>query len=480
MNNDSPPENFKNIPKDTENHNPLEDISTFKDELSNLEKHWEPDAKQKENSNSKSFNQSVYNNLPDLLKYGCDSLTDATDKEVFLFGALGVISAILPNIRGFYDGKFYSPHLYVFVLANYGVGKGALFYSKLLAQNINRKKREQSEARKQEYEAKRLQYEKDLNAFKQDKKGITEPPEHPEEPIESLLFIPANNSRTGIFQLLKDNNGQGIIFETEGDTIADTLKQDWGNFSDGLRKAFHHESISYYRRTGRELVEIEKPCLAVVISSTYDQLLNLIPSIQNGLFSRFMFYSLKGNKGFKNVFDDLKSECLIRFDTLGENFEKIYDNLFGLDGPVTVELTKEQEDRFLETFGEWKTEIREYVSEDLDGTVNRLGLICFRIAMIFTALRHFEGGQRFPDTLTCLDKDFDNAMEIGSILKQQALKVFYKMPKHKKEKKENDTEREAQKKRVRELFANGMKPNEILKKLRLKVTRQTVYNWIHE
>jgi hypothetical protein len=35
--------------------------------------------------------------------------------------------------------------------------------------------------------------------------------------------VPANNSATGLFQILNDNKGIGLIFETEGDTLAQTF-----------------------------------------------------------------------------------------------------------------------------------------------------------------------------------------------------------------------------------------------------------------
>src|SRR5690554_6717079 len=105
-----------------------------------------------------------------------------------------------------------------------------------------------------------------------------------------MLFIPANNSSTGAYQLLNDSDGKGLIFETEGDTLAKAFKSDYGDYSDGFRKAFHHETIAYYRRTDRELVEIDHPKLSTLLSGTPMQISALIPSAENGLFSRFMFY----------------------------------------------------------------------------------------------------------------------------------------------------------------------------------------------
>ena len=58
------------------------------------------------------------------------------------------------------------------------------------------------------------------------------------------------------------------MFETEGDTLANTFASDYGDYSNGFRKAFHHETISYVRRKDREYVNLKHPRLAASGSST--------------------------------------------------------------------------------------------------------------------------------------------------------------------------------------------------------------------
>ena len=111
-----------------------------------------------------------------------------------------------------------------------------------------------------------------------------------EFPNKSMLFLPANSSSTGLQELLQNNQERGILFETEADTLNIILKQDFGDYSDVLRKAFHLESIVYYRRGNKEYKSISEPKLSVIISGTPNQLTKLIPSAENGLFSRFIIY----------------------------------------------------------------------------------------------------------------------------------------------------------------------------------------------
>ena len=52
-----------------------------------------------------------------------------------------------------------------------------------------------------------------------------------------------------------------------------------------------------------------------------------------------------------------------------------------------------------------------FTSEDAAGVVYRLGLIFFRLCMIFSALRKFENGDASP-TIICTDEDFNTVMKI--------------------------------------------------------------------
>jgi len=346
----------------------------------------------------KGFPDAVFDNLPDLLKNACAILTEQTEKEVFLVGAIGVVSGLLPNVRGFYDGQHTGCNLFCYVLGQYGTGKGGLKLAYQLGKAVHARRKEISA----ELQAK---YKQDCIEAKENKE-----PE-PQNPGSKLLYIPANNSKSGFVELLHENEGRGILFETEGDTLADALKTDYGGFSDVLRKAFHHERVSFYRRTGREHREIEAPFLSVILSSTIDQYQKLIPNIQNGLFSRFLHYHLAPNHDFKDVFDRRKRTYPEYFERLAQTFLDIYTYLETLSAPIEFELRVHQQARFLTVFDAWKKEVGEYVSTDLEGTVNRLGLICFRLAMLFTALRNFGEGD-YSLNMICADVDFENALQI--------------------------------------------------------------------
>lgn len=397
----------------------------------------------------------IFDNLPNLLKTGVDTLTDQTDKEVFLYGALGCLSSIMPNVYGLYDGKPIYPHLYVYVLGNAGAGKGALEYARKLIIQVHIQKQSESE----------------------DENGHS----------KKRLFIPANNSSTGAIELLGENDGEGLIFETEGDTMANAFKSDFGNYSDTFRKGFHHEPILLYRTTEKKNINIEKPRIAAVLSSTFGQLLSLIPTVENGLFSRFLFHEVEPTDEFKDVFGLSKKAYDTAFSDLSERFLTMYHDLSSFE-EIVFDLQDHHKDFFIMAFTKWKREIRDYLNNDfgqydLDGTIHRLGLICFRVSMVLSTIRHFESGKISPQ-LICSDEDFYTAFRLVEIARNNALAIYTRLPKPKFYNSEGNNkflQKADLLERAKGLQEKGMSYSDIAKEIFNDASRKgTIHKWLNE
>jgi hypothetical protein len=230
-----------------------------------------------------------------------------------------------------------------------------------------------------------------------------------------MLFFPGNNSAAGFLKLLHDSYKRGIIFETEGDVLSTSFKMDYGDYSAGFRNAFQHEPISYYRKTDEEYVEIDRPCLSVLLSGTPKQIQTLIPNPENGLFSRFMFYVMNMKYEWKNVFVSLTDKGLdYHFEQLGNEFFTFYKELELLP-EINFKLTNDQQERFNTFFGQVQNLYITIQEEDIISSVRRLGLTAYRIMMIFSALRLMESGEQSSE-LICEDADFENTLRMISVL----------------------------------------------------------------
>ena len=366
-----------------------------------------------------TFPKSLYPQLPEFLQKITNVATSDEERDILLLGSLVTISACFPKLFGIYDGKKVYANLFLFITAQASAGKGRLVHCRQLVNPIHKELREEAKQLKQQYDIELAEY----NA----KKGKKDDTEKPIKPPEKMLFIPANNSSTGAYQLLGESDGRGLIFETEGDTLAHAFKSDYGNYSDGFRKAFHHETISYYRRTDREFVDIENPCLSTVLSGTPKQVSALIPSAENGLFSRFIFYFMNVKPVWKNVFASTTDNGLDDyFESLGSEFYDLYKTLKSNE-QIQVFLTADQQEEFNQFFSEIQVKYLNLQGMDYMATIRRLGLIAFRFCMLFSALRILETGDA-SNKLICEERDFKTALAMIKVLVKHSSKVFGELP----------------------------------------------------
>ncbi|PLB85344.1 DNA primase [Dysgonamonadaceae bacterium] len=364
------------------------------------------------------FPDDIYSLLPDFLQQITRNAISPEDADLLLLGSLVVLSACMPNVYGIYGGVTVYPNLFLFVSAQASAGKGRLTLCRHLVEPIHHRLRESYKIEMEEYRRKQAEYvanKKNPDA------------EQPQEPPLRTLFIPANSSATSVYQVLNDNKGVGLMFETEGDTLANTFKSDYGNFSDGFRKAFHHETISYNRRKDREFVELQSPRLSAVLSGTPRQILTLIPDAENGLFSRFIFYFMNVRLVWNNVFANDGADTLdSTFCRIGEQFYDLY-KILQTSPPIRFCFSKPRQDEFNAFFDDVQKQYAALFGLDIVASVRRLGLITYRIAMILTTLRIYDDGN-ISTTMVCNDADFRTALAMVNVLLQHTAKVFQTLP----------------------------------------------------
>ena len=366
--------------------------------------------------------QSVYDNLPPILFESCKVFIHERERDTFLTGALAILSGCLPNVSGLYSGSVIFTSLFSFILAPAASGKGTLKFAKALADKYHDKILAESIEDKKHYEEKLSEYNKLKSKGK-----LEENVEMPQTPKFKVVFIPANTSNAKIIQHLDCNKGKGIICETEADTMGTAFKNDWGSYSDMLRKSFHHEKISVSRKTDGEFIEVNNPQLAVALSGTPKQIFNIISSAEDGLFSRFIFYvfktdavwldpSPKGNPINLTDYFTTQSEVVLKMVEFYEKDEMI------------LHLTEEQWAIFNPFFSSFLEQINTFVSEDALSIVKRLGLILYRFCMIFTAIRKFET-KNYNKEVYCLDIDFETALSLTKTYIQHSVIMFTNLPK---------------------------------------------------
>lgn len=363
--------------------------------------------------------EDVFKNLPELLNDGCKLFHDKREKDIFLLGLITIWSGCMPNLKGIYDKRIVEANIFLMIVASAASGKGTLKWAFQALNTIIKNQRE-------EYQNELIVYKQ--NGNEDGKKGS--------KPIRKSIIIPGNTSTTAIIQALEENSERGIIYETEADTIANTMKNDWGNYSYILRSMFHHERISYRRRNDNEFVEIEHPCVSALLSGTPAQVDSLFGDTENGLTSRFLFYQFKSEVYWKDVFKDEGNNSVF-LDYMNHRLPETTRFLYGRCKEIekcVFEFTSLQQRKFHNIFEYWLLESEELLGNSCVATIKRLGLFHFRIAMILTAIRQMD--QLKSDTIIiCKDEDFETAMSMVECLKLHSFKVISKLKKSNNKKK---------------------------------------------
>ena len=349
------------------------------------------------------ISQEIIDQLPSELKTIIYPFS-GRERDVALLSSIVALSACFPNVYGMYDSKKVYTNLYLMIIAPPASGKGVMNNSRLLLKKIHDKVYS---------ERKTI-----IDDCKQSKKSSKElcPP------IQTKI-IPANISSAEAYNMINNAHHSGIMIESEADTLANMLTQDWGNFSDVLRKAFHHEPISISRKQDDFYLDIEEPKLSLVLTGTPDQLKPLVKSKENGLFSRFIYYHYDEASIWKNVFEAKTLNIEDEFLRLGDLFYHLYGQLFSRETEIQFIFSEEQQIKFHSEMENIHKIVLTNFPKTLIQNLKRHGLICFRLAMIFTLIRKRNEILKV-DTLVCEEVDFYSSLELVKTLLRHASVVL--------------------------------------------------------
>ena len=299
-------------------------------------------------------------NLPESLQTMLSLAKTEEEKDMLLMATLAAASACVPNLYFRYSptGKKYYANLQCFILASSASGKGIA---------------------NQALEMMRVVDE-----------------QYP-------MLIAGDSTLAAWYKALEEQGGIGYMHESEGSVITDIWRNAAANYNTALRKAAEHEAISRNRVKGAS--EIACPRLSMLLTGTFSQYKALVPSVENGYFSRLLTLVERGSHPFEKSYVTAKSENSAIARQVGHQLLRTCENL--MNAPEREwSLTDSQKERLgekLET--EYRTLI-DMLGENFHSTVIRMAVQIERIALILSAMR--------GNLVECSDFDYQTAELIGS------------------------------------------------------------------
>jgi len=163
------------------------------------------------------------------------------------------------------------------------------------------------------------------------------------------------------------------------------------------------------------VVDEQYPMLSMLLTGTYGQYKALVPSVENGYFSRLLTVVIRGTNGFDKRYVKSKGGQSVIPKQVGHRLLRTYESLMNA-GEREWSLTESQKDRLgehLET--EYGTLIG-LLGENFHSAVIRMAVQIERIAMILTAMRLTSSVVPDGIRLECSDADYTTAEIIGNRL----------------------------------------------------------------
>lgn len=323
------------------------------------------------------------NSLPEPLQKMLSQAATPAECDMLLMATLTATSACLPNLYFRYGmtGKKYYANLQCFILAAAASGKGIA-----------------SQA---------------LEMIR---------------PVEDIYptLIPGDSTFPAFFKRLYENGGRGYVHESEGSVITDIWKSQAATYNSILRKAAEHETVSHNRV--KEMQVIPCPQLSVLLTGTFSQYHHLVPSIENGYYSRLLPLIVRDTHPFDSRYVEASAPAEPVSRQVGMQLANLCTRLYSQPAQEWS-LTKEQKSRLAAHLSTEYKALIGMLGENFHSAVVRMAVQIERIAMILTAMRMAEKITNRPymvDALYCSDQDYETAEMIGGKLILHAA-VAYKM-----------------------------------------------------
>lgn len=311
--------------------------------------------------------------LPESVQQMISLASTPEEQDIILMATLTAASACMPNLYFHYGptGKKYYANLQCFILAAAASGKGIANQALEMVRVIDE--------------------------------------QYP-------MLIAGDSTLPAFYKALQEQNGCGYLHESEGSVITDIWKTSTSNYNTVLRKAAEHEPIS--RNRVKKASEISSPRLSMLLTGTFGQYRALVPSVENGYFSRLLTVVIKGSHAFDKRYVSSKGAQSVIPQQVGHHLLRVYESLMNA-GEREWSLTDTQKIRLGEHLETEYGSLISLLGDNFHSAVIRMAVQIERMAMILSVLRA-QSTDRFADRiqteLLCTDEDYETAELIGNRL----------------------------------------------------------------
>ena len=369
----------------------------------------------------------VYRALPALIERGLEVAQTLRERDVLLLSMLANLSGCVPCTSMLYARRRFSPHLFLMVVAPAGAGKGVMAFAGRLPEMIQQEMDRTYTTERKAHERQISMWESEKARAQRQKRNANYDIEPGEPPVHRCLMVPATVSRSQLLHHLDVMQEEGVIVNaTEIDELSNSLASEVGRHAPELRKIAMHEAVGQSYKVDRDPIWVKRPRMALCISGTPNQVSTFIPTLEDGMWSRFLIEAFGENAEWESASpDEEMTDAAEVFDRLAADVCAMFK--FLMAHPTEVKLTRSQWQQHDRYFKKMLQRVRTENEENVQAIVFRHGLHAVRIAQTLTALRKYEAGFTMKECI-CTDDDFHTAMAITDTLLQHSLVLSTILP----------------------------------------------------
>lgn len=344
-------------------------------------------AEQKQEFNTKYELAEIKSYLPNLYKKIMSLYETDGKRSIALFSSIIAISSILGDYSIFYKNEYCHANLFGFVVGTAGSGKSVMRVTEKILLEIENDKEKLHKEEQKLYQSKNNEDALQLKKIKR-----------------KTLYIPATNSASNLLKNLTENDGYGLMYETESETVSKALDSRNLGFRDMMRKIFDNQRMSQSYATDHSLEKFNRPKLSVLVSGTPGQFLKLFKSPEDGLLSRFLIFKVRSSKKFS-----LETKSMEASNTISKNVSNILLDLhseLNNSDSVYFSYSTQQRKECEQIFQEIIDSLCDVYDETLKGVMFRYGLIFWKVAMQISLVETYEESNRLPQVIECTENAF--------------------------------------------------------------------------
>lgn len=333
----------------------------------------------------------------------CDTL----EKEnAMLLSLLVMVGGLINKLISFlYGKKLYSPCIQYLLIGDSAVGKDVLASVCHLFSSRQKKALAALKEAKEKYEQDLAIWENAGNKRAEMKK--------PTLPPKLLPLFLGNTTGPDMTRTTIENGGILTVVSTEISTWTKSKNQkDWGVESDLERNAFDHAELDISRTTNREYMHCDETYLTMAMSGTPGQVRPLVPTAEDGQFSRKIYLILPPIDKFEDQSKGVAVKPI--FTKWGERMSNVIDQTFSIISHMDFRLSRKQWDMLNAHFEAHFNKMKELGKKDLVASVLRMPINIIRLMSVLAFIRSFDD---------ILIADSEPEITLDTLLKRPGLKI---------------------------------------------------------